>query len=63
MLATLFHCLDLLRLSGSPADLPSSRAQLLSLLVLDVLVQAMALAVLGLPQALWFELLLSSNCC
>jgi hypothetical protein len=59
MLATLFHCLDLLRLSGSPADLPSSRTQLLSLLVLDVLVQAMALAVLGLPQALWFELLLT----
>ena len=59
MIATLFHCLDLLRLSGSPADLQSSRLQLFSLLLLDVLVQASALAVLGWSQMFWIELLLA----
>lgn len=59
MLATLFHCLDLLRLAGSPADLDGSRRTLLSVLLLDVGAQALALAVLGLPQALWIELLLT----
>lgn len=59
MLATLFQCLDLLRLSGSPADLDGSRRTLWILLILDLGVQALALAVLELPQALWMELLIA----
>ncbi|MCU0753658.1 MAG: hypothetical protein MUE46_00845 [Xanthomonadales bacterium] len=58
MLATLFQCLDFLRLSGSPADLSHSRRQMLTLLLLDLLAQSLMLAVLGLPQMVWIEGLL-----
>lgn len=58
MLAALFHCLDLLRLSGSPADLPPSRALLLQFLLIDAALQALAFAILGLPQLLWLEAIL-----
>lgn len=58
MFAALFHCLDLLRLSGSPADLPASRTLLLGFLLIDAALQAVAFALLGLPQQLWLETLL-----
>ncbi len=59
MLATLFHCLDLLRLSGTPADVAPSRGLLWPLLAIDCLLQALVLALLGLPQLLWLELMLA----
>jgi hypothetical protein len=55
MLATLFHCLDLLRLSGSPADVPPSPRLLAVFLLADAGLQALAFAVFGLPQQLWIE--------